>query len=108
MKEYEPSQIIRTYYTILILDSCGDEYDELHKYQVGNDPKAYRNREDWDNIIEPAKYIIEMKKSDKELGKDYGEWDYIIVKHEEDEDSDWQSDYKVYKYRGQWRYKRVA
>ena len=98
MKEYDKSKILKVYYTILIIDSCGDIYDEICKGK----------NEDWDNIIEPAKRIIEMKKSDKELGDEYGVWDYRIAKHEEDNDSDWQSEYKIYKYKRQWRYKRVA
>lgn len=46
-----------------------------------------------------------MQQHDKELGSDYGVWDYRIVKHEEDDNTDWQTIYKVYKYRGKYKVK---
>ena len=83
----------KTYYTILILDSCGDIYDEI------------TNKQQWTSIKEPMLKIIEMKQDDKELGADYGVWDYRIARHEEDDENDWQTILKIYKYRNVWKVK---
>lgn len=74
----------------MILDACGNVYDEIGP---------------WKNINDCAKKIIEMQKHDKELGSEYGVWDYRIVYHEEDDDSDWQTVYKLYKYKGHYKIK---
>ena len=105
MSEYDKSKITNTYYTILILDSCGDIFDELSKWQCTNNSEERRARVEWVDIIDACKRVIEMKKHDKELGSEFGVWDYRVVKHEEDEDNDWQTIYKVFKYRGKWKYK---
>lgn len=96
-KEYKKENIVNTYYEILILDACGSIYDYIYK----NDEK-----QPFRDINEPAKKIIKMMKTDKELGEKLGgKWSYRIAKHEEDDDTDWQTIYKLYKYRGVWKYK---
>ena len=95
--EYKKENIQYTYYTIVILDSCGDPYDEIYK--------DHTTGKEFTNIRECAKLIIEMKKHDKELCDEYGVWDYRICKHEEDKTNDWQTVFKVYKYRGVWKVK---
>lgn len=95
MKVYDKSKIIETYYTITIFDSCGDEYDEIPKRSCPQ------------NLKEAFLRVIEMIQHDRELGSDFGIWSYLVVKHEIDDDTDWTTEYKVYKYRKQWRYKRV-
>ena len=92
-KTYNKANIINTYFTIIILDSCGDIYDEIYGIHC---PQT---------LIECGKRILEMKQHDKELGDEFGVWDYRIGKHEEDDDSDWQTVYKVYKYRGRYKIK---
>lgn len=79
------------YFTIMILDSCGDVYDELHEH--------------FTTLKESAIKVLEMKKHDKELGDDFGIWDYRIVEHNETEDEDEYQIYKLYKYRGIWKVK---
>ena len=96
MKEYNIENIKNTYFTIVILDSCGDEYDEITGIHC---PQT---------LVGCARKIIEMKQHDKELGADFGVWDYRIFKHEEDDDSDWLTEYKVYKYKNQYKVKVVA
>lgn len=96
MKEYNKANIVKTYYSIIILDSCGDIYEECFKDRFGKD---------YLDIKTAMLAVIDMKKADKELGKDWGEWDYRIAKHEEDDDTDWQTIYKMYKYRGKWKLK---
>lgn len=93
MAEYEKSKITDTYFTIEILDSCGDRYDEIGRKDCPQD------------LIGACKKVVEMKKHDRELGTNFGIWDYRVIKHEEDEENDWQTAYKVYKYRGGWKYK---
>ena len=95
-KEYRKENILKVYYSIVILDDCGGIYDEIFKDQF---------RREFKDLIETAKQVIEMKKHDKELGSEYGVWDYRIAKHEEDDDTDWQTVYKVYKYRNRWKIK---
>ena len=95
MQEYDLKNIKETYYTITILDSCDDEYDEIPRR---NCPQTLK---------EACLRVVEMIQHDRELGTDYGVWSYLVVKHEVDDDTDWISTYKVYKYRKQWRYKRV-
>lgn len=90
---YKKESVLKTYFTIVILDSCGDIYDEISGVHC---PQT---------LIDCGRKILEMKQTDKELGKDYGTWDYRICKHEEDEDTDWQTVYKVIKYRGQYKIK---
>lgn len=89
-KEYNKNNIKKVYFTIIILDACGDIYDEIGPFTA---------------INETVKRIFDMKKTDKELGDEYGVWDYRIGYHEEDDDTDWQTVYKVYKYRGVWKVK---
>ena len=100
MAEYKKENIINTYWTIDILDSCwkisGDVYDEI--------PPRYCPQD----LIGACKKVVEMLKDDMERRKhDDGEpvWEYRVIKHEEDEENDWQTAYKVYKYRGRWKYK---
>ena len=97
MDEYNKANIINTYFTIDILDDCWkishDVYDEVSKKNCPQD------------LVGACKKVVEMIKHDKELGPDYGKWDYRVIKHEEDDTTDWQTAYKVYKYRGQWKYK---
>ena len=95
METYDVKKIKKVYYTIAILDSCNDVYDEITEKHVPQ------------NLIDACKFVIEQIKHDKELGDDFGIWSYLVVKHEEDDNTDWQSFYKVYKYRNQWRYKQV-
>ena len=96
MAEYKKESIINTYWTIDILDSCwkisGEVYDEISPRNCPQD------------LIGACKLVVEMIKNDKNF-KDESKWDYRVIKHEEDADNDWQTAYKVYKYRGQWRYK---
>ena len=95
-KEYKKENIIKTYYSIIILDACNDIYDEMLKDEF---------RVPFTDIKQCVCKIIEMKQHDKELGKDYGTWDYRIGKHEEDDDTDWQTIYKMYKYKGRYKVK---
>lgn len=95
MENYDKSKIVETYYTITILDSCGDEYDEIPKRSC---PQSLK---------EACLRVVEMIQCDRELGSDFGIWNYVVVKHEVDDDTDWQTKYKVYKYRGRWKYKRI-
>jgi hypothetical protein len=96
MEEYKKENIVDTYWTIDILDSCwkisGDVYDEISRKHCPQD------------LIGACKKVVEMIEHDKEL-KDEPKWEYRVIKHEEDEDNDWQTAYKVYKYRGQWKFK---
>ena len=92
-KEYNKNNIIKTYYSIIILDACGDIYEEITGKRC---PQT---------MTECAKQIIEMKKHDKELGSEYGVQDYRIGYHEEDDDTDWQTVYKLYKYKGKYKVK---
>ena len=92
MSEYKKENIIKTYWTIDIIDSCGDRFDEIAPRNCPQD------------LIGACKRVIEMMKSDKDF-KDEPKWDYRVIKHEEDADTDWQTAYKVYKYRKQWKYK---
>lgn len=96
-KEYNKSNIVKTYYSVIILDDCGDIYEEMEKNPLTHEP--------FKDLTEAAKCILDMKSSDKELGEEYGRWDYRIGKHEEDDDTDWQSVYKLYKYKGCWKVK---
>lgn len=91
-------KIIKTYYSILILDSCGDIYDELFKNQFGKE---------FTDLKEIIRYVLEMKKHDKELGKEYGTWDYRVAVHEETETTDYQSIYKIRKVRNANKYRLV-
>lgn len=95
-KEYNKANIVKTYYSIIILDACGDIYSEEFKDLFGKELLDIRSA---------MLRVIDMKKSDKELGKDWGVWDYRIAKHEEDEDTDWQTVYKLYKYRNKYKVK---
>lgn len=97
METYCKDKITKTYFTILVLDASGDIYDEITK---DIDHKEFTN------IINAAKCVINMMKTDKELGEELGgKWSYRIGKHEEDDDTDWQTIYKLYKYKGKWKYK---
>lgn len=96
MKEYNKNNIIKTTYSIVILDACGNVYEEVFKDKFGNE---------FLNIRDCAYLIIEMKKTDKELGKNFGVWDYRICEHEEDNDTDWQTVYKLFKYKGHYKVK---
>lgn len=96
MGEYKKENIIDTYWTIDILDDCwrisGDVYDEISRKDCPQD------------LIGACKKVVEMIESDK--GRiDEPKWEYRVIKHEEDEENDWQTAYKVYKYRGKWKYK---
>ena len=97
MSEYKKENIIKTYWTIDILDSCwkisGDVYDEISEKNCPQD------------LIGACKLVVENIERDKRLGAKYGFWDYRVIKHEEDAENDWQTAYKVYKYRGKWKYK---
>lgn len=97
MNEYDKTKIIKTYYSILILDSCLDIYEEMEKDAFG---KPFLELKD-------ACYrVLDMMKLDKELGEENGgKWYYRIAKHEEDNENDWQTIYKLYKYRGRWKVK---
>lgn len=96
-KEYNKDNIKNTYFTIAILDDCfnihGEIYDEITGVHC---PQT---------LLGCARKVVEMKNHDKELGAEYGKWDYRIIRHEEDDDSDWQTAFKVYKYRNQWKVK---
>lgn len=96
MKEYNKANIVKTYYSIVILDSCGDIYDEDFKDQFGKELL---------DIKTTMLIVLDMMKTDKELGEEYGKWGYRIAKHEEDDDTDWQTIYKMYKYRGKYKLK---
>lgn len=99
-QEYNKNNIKNTYFTIAILDDCfkihGEVYDEIRGVHC---PQT---------LLGCARKVVEMLKDDKERRK-YDEgwivWDYRIIKHEEDDDSDWQTAYKVYKYRNQYKVK---
>ena len=84
--EYKEENIRRTYFGVLILD----EYDNVVE-EVFNDD-LHRPLVD---VKQCVCYIIRMKKHDKELGKEYGVWSYRLCIHEEDDDTDWQTIYKV-------------
>ena len=96
-KEYKKENITQTYFTIDILDDCwkitGDTYDEIGKKDCPQD------------LIGACKKVVEMIKNDKDY-KDEPKWDYRVIKHEEDDDTDWQTAFKVYKYRGKWKYRK--
>lgn len=92
-KEYKKENIVKTYFTIAILDSCFDEYDEVSPKNCPQD------------LVGACKHVIELIKLDKDF-KDEPKWYYRVIKHEEDDDTDWQTAYKVYKYKGQWKYKK--
>lgn len=94
MEEYNKKNIIKTYFSILVLDSNGDIYDEIFKNEY-NKP--------FQDLKEVVKRIIDMKKTDKELGKTYGVWSYRIGKHEEDQYNDWQTVYKLRKYKNKYK-----
>ena len=79
------------YFNIIILDSCGDFYEEMC--------------EKFDDVRVAGKKVLEMKQHDKELGSEYGVWDYRIVEHEETETEDLYQIWKLYKYRGIWKVK---
>lgn len=83
----------KVYYEIAILDSCGDWYDTINRKHA---PQTLR---------ECALEIFNQKKHDKELGKDYGVWDYRIIEYEETDDEILYTIYKVYKYRGRLKVK---
>lgn len=98
MGEYKKENITDTYYTIDILDSCwkisGDVYDEISRKSCPQD------------LLGACRRVVEMINHDRELGEEIGgKWEYRVIKHEEDDENDWQTAYKVYKYRGRWRYK---
>ena len=100
-KEYKKENIINTYFTIAILDDCfkihGEIYDEINKLHTPQ------------NLIDACKRVIELYNDDRERRKyDKGEivWDYRVIKHEEDDSTDWQTAYKVYKYKGRWKFYR--
>ncbi len=95
-KEYRKENILKVYYSIIILDDCGNIYDEIFRDQF---------RRPFTDLKETALAVVDMKKHDKELGSEFGVWDYRIGKHEEDDDTDWQTVYKVYKYRNRWKIK---
>ena len=90
-------KIIKTTYEIIILDACGDEYDNI---DTNDEHKPFSN------LKEVCKYVVEMKKHDKELGAEFGVWDYRVVRWEETKDTRYYSVFKVYKYKGMWKYKR--
>lgn len=97
MKEYKKENIKKSYLEIWVLDAGGSVYD----YITGkNCPQDF---------ISACKKVIELIKDDKELRKEYGcwSWSYLVVKNEEDDDTNWQTFYKVYKYANKWKYKRV-
>lgn len=96
MKEYDAKNIVKTYYSILILDACNDIYEEMFKDVFGSE---------FTSMKQCVYEIIKMKQHDKELGEEFGTWDYRIAKHEEDDDSDWQTIYKLYRYDGKWKVK---
>ena len=93
MLDYKKENIIKVYYTISVLDDCGNEYEELSERQCPQD------------LVGACKKVVEMIKDDRELGEEYGRWFYLVVKHEEDAENDWQTFYKVFKYRGRWKCK---
>ena len=94
MKNYDKKNIVNTYWSILILDACGDIYEE------------YEGRKgELTCAKDCAAWVLHNMKNDKELGAEYGTWDYRFVKHEEDDDTDWTTVYKVYKYRGRYKWK---
>ena len=92
--EYHKENIVETYFTILILDDCGNECDEIGRKHCSQD------------LIGACKQVVECIEHDKDF-KDEPKWSYLVVKHELDNDSDWHTFYKVYKYSGKWKYKRV-
>ena len=96
MEEYKKENIIDTYFTIDILDSCwrisGEVYDEISRKRCPQD------------LREACRRVVELIEHDKEF-KDEPKWSYRVIKHEEDDKNDWQTAYKVYKYRGRWKYK---
>ena len=98
VSEDRKENIVDTYFTIYILDSCfrysGEVYDEISRKHCPQD------------LIGACKRVIEMMKDDKDF-KDEPKWSYLVVKHEEDKENDWQTFYKVYKYRGKWKCKEV-
>ena len=97
MEEYRKENILNTYYSIVILDSCGDIYDEVFTNHETHKP--------FTDLKETALKVIDMMNEDKVLGEEYGTWGYRISKHEEDDDTDWQTVYKLYKYRGRYKVK---
>ena len=88
-------KIIETSYSIVILDSGGAIYDEVFKDSM---------RKPFASLKDALMEVILMKQSDKELGE-CDCWDYRVVKHEVSEKYDYQSIYKVYRYRNKWMYK---
>lgn len=92
---YDKRNIVKTYFTIIVLDSCGDEYDEIGVRHCPQD------------LVGACKHVIELTKHDKELGPEYGTWSYLVCKNEEDDTTNWLTFYKVYKYRGKWKAKQV-
>ena len=97
-KEYDKQNITNTFYDIIICADMGagqlEECDYVDKRYVPQD------------LVGACKKVIELMGYDKDF-KDEPNWKYLVVKHEEDNDTDWQTFYKVYKYRGKWKYKRV-
>ena len=91
--EYKKENIKNTYFEILVLDACGDIYDTITGVHC---PQT---------MLGCARKIDEMKQHDKELGTDFGKWDYRVAMHEEDDTTDWYSVYKIYKYKGKYRCK---
>lgn len=62
-KEYNKNNIVNTYYSIIILDACNDIYEEIFEDEF-NMP--------FTNIKQCVYKILNMRKHDKELGKEFG------------------------------------
>lgn len=92
-KEYKKENIINTYFEILVLDGAGDIYDTIKGFHC---PQT---------LLGCARKIDEMKQRDKELGEDFGIWDYRVAMHEEDDNTDWYSVYKINKRKGKYYFK---
>jgi hypothetical protein len=94
-KEYRKENIVKTYYSVIILDDCDNIVEEVEKDALGN-PLL--------DLKSACMMVLDYKRTDKDF-KDEPKWDYRIGKHEEDDDTDWQTIYKVYKYRGRYKVK---
>ena len=90
--EYKKENITKTWFEIIILDGTGEIYDSITGVHC---PQT---------LIGCARKIDELKQHDVEIGEK-GIWDYRVGMHEEDENTDWYSIYKIYKYKGKYRAK---
>jgi len=96
--EYDKRKITRTYYTILVcIDEGAGQYEECDEISAKQCPQ---------DLLGACKRVVELVEHDKDF-KDEPKWKYFVVKNEEDDDTNWQTFYKVYKYRGKWKYKRT-